>query len=105
MPLRGEISSCTRRIGIMQALHRHEIREFDTDRKPPSLGNAQASEGSMMEAASMNSSREFDEPIPLPNGRELVTLEDARALCRRATSQHARTRGVASGDGSPAIGG
>jgi hypothetical protein len=22
------------RIGTMQALHRHEIREFDTDRKP-----------------------------------------------------------------------
>jgi hypothetical protein len=31
----------------------------------------------MTEAASMNWSREFDEPIPLPNGRELVTLEDA----------------------------
>jgi hypothetical protein len=28
-----------------------------------------------------------------------------RALCRQTTSQHARTRGVANGDGSPAIGG
>jgi hypothetical protein len=26
------------RIGIMQALHRHEIREFDTDRKPHHWG-------------------------------------------------------------------
>ena len=31
----------------------------------------------MTEAASMNWSREFDEPIVLPDGRELVTLEDA----------------------------
>jgi hypothetical protein len=26
------------RIGIMQALHRHEIREFDRDRKPHHWG-------------------------------------------------------------------
>jgi hypothetical protein len=65
------------RIGIMQALHRHEIRKFDTDRKPPSLGKTQASEGSMTEAASTNWSREFDEPIALPDGGELRTLLDA----------------------------
>ena len=43
----------------------------------PSLGKAQASEGSMTEAASMNWSREFDEPIVLPDGGELRTLLDA----------------------------
>jgi hypothetical protein len=31
----------------------------------------------MTEAASMNWSRAFDEPIPLADGGELVTLEDA----------------------------
>jgi hypothetical protein len=35
------------RIGIMQALHRHEIREFDLDRKPASLGKTKAQEGRM----------------------------------------------------------
>src|SRR5580692_4715145 len=43
----------------------------------PSLGKAQAGEGSMTEAASMNWSREFDEPIVLPDGGELRTLLDA----------------------------
>ncbi len=33
------------RIGVMRALNRHDVREFNTDRKPPSLGKAQAEEG------------------------------------------------------------
>jgi hypothetical protein len=35
------------RIGIMQALNRHQVREFNSDRKPQPLGEAQAGARSM----------------------------------------------------------
>ena len=39
------------RIGVMQALNRHHIREFNTNRKPHHWGGkAQAEEGSMKDA-------------------------------------------------------
>ena len=59
----------------------------------------------MTEAASMNWSREFDEPIALPDGGELRTLLDAARYVDALPRRHARTRGVASGDGSPVISG
>jgi hypothetical protein len=30
------------RIGVVRALNRHQVREFTSDRKPPSLGKAKA---------------------------------------------------------------
>jgi hypothetical protein len=41
----------------------------------------------------------------LRSSRRASNASRRRALCRRPTSQHARTRGVADGDGSPVIGG
>jgi len=35
------------RIGVMQALNRNHVREFNADRKPPSLEKAQAEERPM----------------------------------------------------------
>src|SRR5258706_10948373 len=39
--------------------------------------------------------RDFDDPIPLPRGRQLVTLEDASQIYPEASEGGAATRGVA----------
>jgi hypothetical protein len=42
--------------------------------------------------------RPFDDPIPLPRGRELVTLEDARTYITKLPRGRARGAGMAGGD-------
>jgi hypothetical protein len=45
--------------------------------------------------------RPFDDPIPLPRGRQLVTLEGRRQLHHRASQGRAFRTRVAGSDGSP----
>ena len=47
--------------------------------------------------------RRFDDPIPLPRGRQFVTLEDARQLHHEASEVRANG-GVAGRDGSVDLG-
>jgi len=42
--------------------------------------------------------RPFDDPIPLPRGRELVTLEDAGTYITKLPKARARGAGMASGN-------
>jgi hypothetical protein len=45
-------------------------------------------------------SREFDGPVDLQHGRQLVTLEDAGNYITKASESRAFRSGMASGDGS-----
>jgi hypothetical protein len=46
-------------------------------------GSADGISGDEAEAAAMSWSRAFDDPITLPGGRKLVTLEEARSMASR----------------------
>ena len=47
-------------------------------------------------------SRPFDDPIPLPRGRQLITLRDAAEYITRVAQGRARRPGMAGRDGSAA---
>lgn len=50
-------------------------------------------------------SRRFDEPIPLPKGRQLVTLKDAGTYITKPSEVGAHGAGVAGGNASLNLGG
>jgi len=50
-------------------------------------------------------SRKFDEPIPLPKGRQLVTLKDAGTYITKLPKAEHMIAGMASGNGGPDLGG
>jgi hypothetical protein len=76
--------------------------------RPRNIGASTVASGCRMIGALVSDrgrSRPFDEPDPTAGRWRASNAPRRRALCRRATSRHVRTRGMANGDGNPAIGG
>ena len=62
------------RIGMMQALNRHHVRQFDPARKNSSLGQEKAQEGPMSVFVYVNTSKQVGDPEHVPRCSRPWTL-------------------------------